>query len=61
MRQMTKAEIPTPALLVDLDIMEANIAKMAGHLRAAGKGFRPHAKTHKTPEIARACVAAGAV
>ena len=58
---MTKSEIPTPALLVDLDILEANIARMAGHLKAAGKAFRPHAKTHKTPEIARACLAAGAV
>ena len=58
---MNKAEIPTPALLVDLDILDANIAKMVGHLKAAGKAFRPHAKTHKTPEIARACLAAGAV
>ena len=61
MQQMTKAEIPTPALLVDLEILDSNIARMAGHLKAAGKAFRPHAKTHKTPEIARACLAAGAV
>jgi D-serine deaminase-like pyridoxal phosphate-dependent protein len=54
-------EIPTPALLLDLDAFEANVATMAGHLRAAGKAFRPHGKTHKCPEIARALVAAGAV
>jgi D-serine deaminase-like pyridoxal phosphate-dependent protein len=54
-------DIPTPALLVDLDAFEANVAAMTGHLRAAGKAFRPHGKTHKCPEIARALVAAGAV
>ena len=54
-------EIPTPALLLDLDAFEANIATMAGHLRARGRGFRPHGKTHKCPEVARALIGAGAV
>lgn len=54
-------EIPTPALLLDLDRFEANVARMAGHLRDHGKAFRPHGKTHKCPEIARRLVAAGAV
>lgn len=47
-------EIETPALMVDLDIMEANMDKMMDFLRdsGAGVGIRPHAKTHKTPQIA---------
>lgn len=58
---MTRAELPTPALLLDLDRFERNIRKMAAHMKAAGKKLRPHAKTHKCPEIARRQVAAGAV
>ena len=58
---MTRAEIPTPALLLDLDRFERNLAKMAAHVNAAGKKIRPHSKTHKCPEIARRQVAAGAV
>lgn len=54
-------DIPTPALLLDLDRFEANVARMATHLRDRGRAFRPHAKTHKCPEIARRLVAAGAV
>jgi 3-hydroxy-D-aspartate aldolase len=54
-------EIPTPALLLDLDRFEANVAKMAGHLRARAKAFRPHGKTHKSPDVARHMIAAGAV
>ena len=58
---LTKANIPTPALVVDLDAFEANIKKMAGHCQQAKVAFRPHAKTHKCPEIAKRQIAAGAV
>src|SRR5216683_5741038 len=58
---MTKTEIPTPALLLDLDRFERNIAKMAASVAAAGKKLRPHSKTHKCSEIARRQIAAGAV
>lgn len=58
---MTRSEIPTPALLLDLDRLERNIQEMAAHVKAAGKKLRPHAKTHKCPEIARRQIAAGAV
>ena len=54
-------EIPTPALLLDLDRFEANVSKMAAHLRGRDKAFRPHAKTHKCPAIARRMIDAGAV
>jgi D-serine deaminase-like pyridoxal phosphate-dependent protein len=59
--KLAKADLPTPCLVVDLDGLEANLAKMAGYLKAQGRAFRPHAKSHKCAEIARMCVAAGAV
>lgn len=58
---LARDDIPTPALLLDLDRFEANLARMTAHLRERGKAFRPHGKTHKCPEIARRFVAAGAV
>src|SRR5207249_7496792 len=58
---LAKADLPTPALLVDLDAFETNLKLMAEHCKKAGIGFRPHAKTHKCPEIARRQVASGAL
>lgn len=52
--------IPTPAVLMDLDILEANIARMASLAKAAGVRLRPHTKIHECPEIARMQIAAGA-
>jgi len=59
--KLTKDDLPTPALLVNLDAFEANVSKMAGYLKSKNRGFRPHGKTHKCPEIAKRLVAAGAV
>jgi D-serine deaminase-like pyridoxal phosphate-dependent protein len=56
----TRGDIPTPALVLDLDAFEWNVSKMAGHLKSRNKGFRPHGKTHKCPDVARALVRAGA-
>ncbi len=53
-------ELPTPALLLDLDLFEANLARMAAKISESGKTLRPHAKAHKCPEIARLQIAAGA-
>lgn len=58
---MNTFELDTPALLVDLDVMEANIAHVAATCRAAGVNWRPHVKSHKTVEIARKQIAAGAI
>ncbi len=55
------ADLNTPALLIDLDLFEANLAKMAKHLKAKGKGLRPHTKTHKCPIIAHKQIALGAI
>lgn len=53
-------DLDTPALLVDLDRLERNLAEMAQRVRAGGKTLRPHTKTHKTPAIARMQIDSGA-
>lgn len=58
---VTKDDLPTPSLLLDLDAFETNIARMAEHARANGLELRPHAKTHKCSEIAKRQIGAGAV
>jgi D-serine deaminase-like pyridoxal phosphate-dependent protein len=52
--------IDTPAVLVDLDIVEANIARMAAFALRTGIALRPHVKTHKSLAMARRQLAAGA-
>lgn len=54
-------ELDTPALVLDLDAMERNLARMAAFARGAGVRLRPHAKMHKSAELARLQIAAGAV
>lgn len=54
-------KLQTPALVVDLDILERNIAAMAAHAKRHGIALRPHAKTHKSAEIAKRQMAAGAL
>ena len=54
-------EIDTPALLLDLDVMERNVARMAAAFRSLPAKLRPHAKTHKCPIIAHTHLAAGAI
>lgn len=53
-------EIDTPAPLVDLDRLDANIARLQAYLSEHGLANRPHIKTHKIPAIARQQVEAGA-
>jgi D-serine deaminase-like pyridoxal phosphate-dependent protein len=54
------ADVPTPAVLIDLDVLEKNVASMQARANAAGVRLRPHAKTHKSPEVARLQLGAGA-
>ena len=53
--------IDTPALLLDLDVFEANLDTMARLLAGTGAKLRPHAKTHKSATVARLQIARGAV
>lgn len=54
------AAVDSPALVIDLDALERNIGRMAEYARRHGTA-RPHAKTHKSAEIAQRQIAAGAV
>ncbi len=58
---MHLAEIDTPALLLDLDRVERNIATMAKYFATQASNLRPHFKTPKCPEIARRQLEAGAI
>jgi len=56
-----RARLATPALLIDLDALDRNIAAMAAYAKSRGIALRPHAKTHKSVEIANRQIAAGAL
>ena len=53
--------LDTPSLLIDLDLMESNIALMQERLRDSKVHIRPHLKTAKCPELARILLKAGAI
>jgi D-serine deaminase-like pyridoxal phosphate-dependent protein len=54
-------DLDTPALYCDLDVLERNLRRMQDLARSMKVGLRPHAKTHKIPEVARMQLALGAV
>lgn len=56
---MRVEELDTPAVIVDLDVMEENIRSMAAYCRQHHLNLRPHTKTHKNPAIAKLQVQAG--
>src|ERR1044072_570671 len=53
-------ELDTPAVIVDLDVMERNLLRMAGYCRENDLRLRPHPQTHKIPELAHRQVESGA-
>jgi D-serine deaminase-like pyridoxal phosphate-dependent protein len=57
---MLVSEIDTPALVVDLDIMERNLRRVADYASAHGLRLRPHTKTHKSPRVGRRQLELGA-
>lgn len=60
-RAAARAHLNTPVLVIDRAALDRNIARMAAYARARGVALRPHAKTHKSVEIARRQLAAGAI
>ncbi len=58
---MNIAELETPALLIDLDVLEKNLAKVAGYAKSHGLRLRPHTKTHKVPAVGKLQLQSGAV
>jgi D-serine deaminase-like pyridoxal phosphate-dependent protein len=60
-RDITKDILPTPSMIVDLDIFEQNLKKMADHGKSVGLLLRPHVKVHKSVDIGKRQMALGAV
>ena len=58
---MRRDQVTTPSLLIDLDALDGNVKIMTEFARSKGLGLRPHAKSHKSVDIARRLVAAGAL
>ena len=58
---MRISELETPAILIDVDIMEANLRRVAAYAREHGLRLRPHTKTHKIPALGARQIALGAV
>ncbi len=54
------SELETPAVVVDLDVMDRNLSRMADYCRKHQLLLRPHTKTHKIPELAKRQIANGA-
>jgi D-serine deaminase-like pyridoxal phosphate-dependent protein len=55
------SELDTPALIIDLDIMDRNLRRVADYAKVHGLRLRPHTKTHKVPAIGRRQLELGAV
>ena len=60
-RGITKDVLPTPSMLVDLDLFEKNVKMMADYCKGAGINVRPHVKVHKSVDVAKRQIAEGAV
>ncbi len=58
---MSLDEVDTPALIIDLDAFERNLARLPQQIAGSQVRLRPHAKTHKCPVIALQQIARGAV
>ena len=61
LKNILKEDLPTPCMVVELEILERNLRAMTEHCRAASIALRPHVKVHKSPEIARRQTALGAI
>jgi D-serine deaminase-like pyridoxal phosphate-dependent protein len=58
---ITKAVLPTPSMLVDLDLLEKNLGTMAAQCKQTRLAVRPHVKVHKSVDLARKQIAHGAI
>src|SRR5258708_34204161 len=47
------SELDTPALVIDLEVMERNLRRVGDYCKSHGLRLRPHTKTHKTPAVGR--------
>src|SRR6266498_347973 len=58
---MHVSEIETPAIVVDLEVMERNLRRVADYCKNSGLRLRPHTKTHKSPYVGKLQLESGAV
>jgi len=58
---MLVSELETPAVVVDLDVMERNLSRMAEYCQRQGIKLRPHTKSHKIPDLAKRQIESGAI
>jgi len=61
LKDLHKEDLPTPCMLVDQEILDTNLRKMANHCRTTGIHLRGHVKVHKSTEIARRQIALGSI
>src|SRR5438270_4728633 len=60
-KNLSKEDLPTPCMVVDLEIFEKNLRTMAEHCRNTGIHLRGHVKVHKSPDIAKRQLALGSI
>src|SRR5882672_5202767 len=60
-KSLHKEDLPTPSMVVDLDIFEKNLHTMAEHCNKTGIHLRGHVKVHKSPDIAKRQLALGSI
>src|SRR6266404_7649953 len=60
-RDITKDVLPTPCMVVDLDLFDKNVKTMADHCKATGINVRPHVKIHKSVDVGKRQIAQGAI
>ncbi len=60
-RDLSKEDLPTPSMILDQEIFQQNLEKMANHSKATGLKIRPHVKIHKCVDIAKRQIALGAI
>ena len=61
LKDIYKDDLPTPCMVVDQDMLESNLKKMADHCNKTGIHLRGHVKVHKSTEIAQRQMALGAI
>jgi D-serine deaminase-like pyridoxal phosphate-dependent protein len=60
-RDITKDVLPTPSMVVDLDLFEQNVKKVADYSKSTGINLRPHVKVHKSVDVAKRQISLGAI
>jgi D-serine deaminase-like pyridoxal phosphate-dependent protein len=60
-RGVTREDLPTPSLVIDIDLFEKNLNHMSAHCKSAGLNFRGHVKIHKSVDIAKRQMSMGSI